>query len=172
MVTRLLCALGLLICFSVQAHGTGGYVEIVHDNYRVDIDYPNPQIVAGKPNFFNVRLYDVTTGEDLPFNNVELYALRDNEQYFSANIFKAPQKVAGFTAVFPVEGRYQMFILFYNANNPTKEFLKESFELVVTVPQEEPQNILQKIPQEAWLGVIGGVLLGLLIAALYILKFY
>ena len=155
------------------AHGTGGYIQKIQGNNRIDIDYPNPTLLAGKPTFFNIRLFDANSPDPLnatpiPFNNVEIYILQDNNQIFSSNIFKAPQKASGFTMVFPSAGTYTLYTLFYKAG-ASDTFLKESFDITV-LPQTAKNGswFSQLITEETLLGAIIGLVLGLLIANIYL----
>ncbi len=161
--SKIILILGLLAMpLFVGAHGSGGYVEKIVDNYLVDIGYTNPILSLGDSNRFDFSVFGATDKKLIDFDVVWVKFEHDSEPVFIATLPRQGLNAAIMTYTFPRAGEY---LLTVNYQKDQKTIVQTDLTLNVTAPvigDNAPSG--GSLPSVVYLVI--GLITGLIVARL------
>ena len=148
------------VATSTLAHSTGGTVEATQDGYSVDIGYTPEFPIARNQVGFDFSIFSAEVSD--PYTDVWVTIEKNNETFFSGNIFNPSFGPTGFTTILAEPGTYDISARFQNDGVLVTKF-RFSIEVAssdtsVEIPSTEPTNYLLYLSILLLGGGIGGAL--------------
>ena len=156
-VSKSIFIVGLFICpiFFAIAHGTGKTLEKTAGEYNIDLDYDNPELVAGESVRFNFNIWsdkDRTSAPEWTDVWVRISPAGSPGIVYAGDVHRPSFGSAGFTFVFPRSGSYEISVRYQN-NDKT---LTDDVTFPLTVLEGDSVT-----SSNGWLNAIIGGIVGL-----------